>query len=382
MPGKEARCVEVSGVTAYVPSGRLDLDQPVVIVDNGGPGVDPLAAAAGQPLTSTANTLVVLEPWVRASVSHRCAGALDQYVTSVRERGDRELRRSAAAFTSRCAGPLEAERRFTLDAVGTLIEGLRARGVPRVVVLAVSFGAERVATAAARADAVVLVAPYVGGRLQADLARRARAAEDALDFGATESALVARVRRQLPVRVRRRSVPFTAVDLDAAIIASAYDPAPAAHLLREDLARLARALDSRRPELPELSWLTTAADHVEGRYGRQRYFRGLIGYFGGFCSVQTERKLAGRAADSFLGRFHWACALIGMPAARAVPVTARGCSVDTVHDPVASSPAAVRKRYPRLGHIAGSGRGHVTGSDLTRGASMAAALAAGEDVSC
>ncbi|MCW2784606.1 MAG: hypothetical protein JWP74_1123 [Marmoricola sp.] len=369
----------------FLPSGRLDLTRPVVVIDDGGPGLDPLAqAAASSAYAGLPNAAVVMEPWVLGAVRSPCQSALDRYLTAVREGPVREVRARVLPVVDGCGPELAAEREFVTHGLARVRAGLRGLEVPRVVFLGTSFGAERVARAALPADRMVLVAPYVAGdSLDSDAIRRAARAVGVLGLSASDQRLIRSLSRHLPVRLPGRSVLFTATDLDAAVTAATYDPAASRRTLLNEVRALRDELTrGRRPG--QLPWLTKAADYIEGRYGRESYFRGLIGYFGNYCPVQGRRPSSANGeptSSRFLRRFHLLCdevpGLVGKPVSRA-----RGCLVASVHDPVASPLARVRRRFPRVVTAEVPGRGHATRTEVELGARLAFRLEAGSSLSC
>lgn len=363
--GSSARCIRVGDQVAYAPRGSIDVSRTVVVLDLGGPGLDPLAeGVADSPVQSMSNVVVPLEPWVRATPSPSCRRSLDRYGESVRTGTDRQVRSKAATMAAACERPLRDEASSAAHGLAALLDGLRAAGAPDVVLVGVSFGAERVARAARPGDRVVLVSPYVtDDSLQAELERRSTQARRALALDPADRALLGRVRSRLPVRVAGRSVPLTRVDLDAAVIAAAYDPDRSRGPLVADLRRLDRATAAHAP-VGRLTWLGKAADYLEGRYGRGQYYRGLVGYFGSYCAVHRSRSIRDRVGGGFLQRFHQICdALPFVPSGPAQSRSA-GCAIVGARDPVASSWGAVRRRFPGVERLRVPGSGHATGADL------------------
>jgi hypothetical protein len=369
----------------FLPSGRLDLGRPVVVIDDGGPGLDPLAqAATSSAYSGLPNAAVVLEPWVLGTIGTRCQAALDRYLTAVREGPVRRLQTQVSPVVAGCGSELAAERDFVARGLARVRAGLAGLEVPRTVFLGTSFGAERVARAASTTDRVVLVAPYVAGTsLDSDVVRRASRDATVLALTGPARRLIDSLARRLPVRLPGRSVPFTATDLDAAVTAATYDPdASRGSLLAEIRTLRGEVLSGRqRTELP---WLTKAADYIEGRYGRESYFRGLIGYFGNYCPVQGRRQGPADdavAPDQFLRRFDTLCGAV--PVLAGPPVSAaRGCLVASTEDPVASPLPRVRRRFPNVTTTVVPGRGHASSAEIELGARLALRLATESTVAC
>jgi hypothetical protein len=370
--GLDTRCVRVGGVTAMVGAGSLDLTKPVVVADEGGPGLDPLAQAGSSPFSGIPNTLILMEPWVLSLPRASCRTALDRYLGEVR--GSGSLASPARTFATGCATELDRESRFASRGWENLIAGLRERGVPRFVFVGVSFGAERVAQVASGDDEVVLVAPYVATTsLPRELARRDRRGVRALRLSAADRRRLREVSARLPVRLVRRSVPFTRVDLDAAVIASAYDPDRSAPKLKRELRQLTTALHRGRVVL-RAPWLSKAADYLEGRYGTSDYYAGLIGYFGNFCAVSRPGTPVG---PGFLSRFHHVCSVLGTRPLDRRPSAAVGCLIASSTDPVASAEGDVKERFPRLATMNVKADGHANVRELALGVEVIGRLIAG-----
>lgn len=369
--GSDQLCLTVGDARAWVPAGAVDVDAPVTLVDLGGPGQDPLTQASLAPLLTTgSNAVVPLEPWVTAAPSEACETALSGYVTAVREHGLTARERAASELASACATTLAAEADHTRDGIDSTVKLLRDGGVERVDMVAVSFGAERLLRTEAKVDAAVLISPYVAVEPAVDVAVRRQAAAVRVALGSPgHDDLYARVEETLPRTLRGRSVPFTRVDLSAAVAAVAYDPDAARPALLADL----RALDGGAPGADardassgdEPLWAATAADRLAGRYGVREHFIGLVGYFGGFCAASPAASGATGSADTaaFLPAFHTVCDdLESLPVTEASAVP--GCVLLSSSDPVASPQRDVSTRFPAMTVVDHAEAGHVSQASL------------------
>ena len=300
------KCIVFGSVTAYVPRGLVDPALPLVVIDPGGPGINPLApgGSVATALVEVPNVVVPLEPWVVSPPSAACRKTLSLFMQTVRDPSG-DLTSAAKYFAGDCELELAREKSFAQSDLAEFVAEADLSWPEDLVLVGVSFGAQRIASVGTSVSLRVLISPYVTGTsIAEDAQRRWQATQDAI--GSKELRLAERARATLPVTMPDRSVSLTTVDLDAAAQAAAYNP----DANRIWFTRGLRDLASGSVDSQAAHRIAVAADYIEGRYGRNETYPGMVGYLGNFCaqypaesSVATSLKGSGQ----FLGRLLAAC---------------------------------------------------------------------------
>jgi hypothetical protein len=363
--GNRAVCLDVAGVKAFLPSGALVRGAPIVVVDVGGPGVNPMApgGAAAVELASVPNVVYPLEPWVTSPPDAACTAALSAMMSAVR-RPAADLTQVSGSFRRACRGSLAQEAEFAHSQLPAFVRQLDATWRPGIYLFGISFGAQRLSQVTTSVALRVLAAPYLTGpSLTADAHTRWQRATSALP---RSRRLIDQARHRLPVRLSHRSVSFTRVDLDAALLGAAYNPASNTPWLDHDLTRIAR---SHGHGVVTVRHLGVAADYLEGRYGTDATYPGMVGYLGNYCAQYhlPVRVGAFPGAGAFLGRFFSGCPT-GPGSIDAAASWSRVhepvCVIDSTQDPISDwsrTYAGASTRVVRL-----TAPGHASEEELAR----------------
>jgi hypothetical protein len=281
-----------------------------------------------------------------------------------------DLSAPSKALGTACAPELTREAAFADSALTAFVDEASNTWSAEVILVGISFGAQRLRSVETSADLRLLISPYVTGTsLAEDSSQRWQASLGAV--GNEGRKLIEQARATLPTQVPNRSVPFTSVDLDAATLAMAYSPEKNRSWFVQGLRSLKESGSNTRRRFVDR--LGMAADYIEGRYGRDETYPGLISYLGNFCAQYQQSSMPATSLSRsglFLSRLLTACSYFEWPDPVASSESSRSdqtCVIFSTGDPITNGAELVSSQSLRNAiTLQSAASGHANSKDLGR----------------
>lgn len=362
--GVSVQCADLeSGAVAVVTGTPETSFNQIVVFDPGGPGADLRSSIDVLHSLASESSIAVgfIEPWTTEGVDDVCKAAADGYLATMRRTSAHELPNLILDLERDCPNEVADAQAFTQERADVVRYIVDQSPSAQVKYLGWSFATFRLAAMSIDVpiDGALLISPVVHDQpwriMMTNRASESRVLLERVDVDVTEP-------NDARVSMEDRSTDLTPFDVAAGAYASVYDIETNGRWLPAAL----NAYQRGNVDSDALAQLAYAADTVEGRYGVDSLYVGIIGYWAEFCqSVVDGPATALEPTDDiawFLFSFHQPCDTVDPQRESAMVNADVSCLVVGGRDPLAVGTGADGWREPPT-IVTVQGAGHILSVD-------------------
>ncbi len=280
------QCTELdSGAVAVITEVPTIDNGRIVVFDPGGPGTDLRASIDVLGSLGDTETVVLsfIEPWTMDGVSEHCKAAAETYLAVMRQATAYDLPPLTLDLGRDCPEEVADAEMFVQERIDVLRDLIRQAPDSQVKYLGWSFGSVRLAALSDRMtiDGALLVSPIAHDQpWPTMMVNRAARSRELLGEVGVDVTVV----NDGSISMDGRSTDLTPFDVAAGEYGSVYD-------IPKNQSWLSNAIDAYRngnADTQALVQLAHAADNIQGRYGVDSLYPGIIGYWAEFCQSLTK----------------------------------------------------------------------------------------------